>query len=92
MRFAYWRPTVAHIRLIPVYALPEAAGAPYGQIRAICTNRGQPIGNSGLWLAAPAHAEGWVPVSDNEREFVSVPGLQAENRATPTLDSGSSPR
>lgn len=64
--------------LIPVYALP-AAGEHYGQIRAELQRNGLPIGNNDLWLAAHARAEGWILVTNNEREFVRVPGLQVEN-------------
>lgn len=65
--------------LIPVYALPEAAGEHYGQIRATLNSMGKPIGNNDSWLAAHARAEGWILVTNNEREFVRVPGLQVEN-------------
>ena len=66
-------------QLIPVYALPEAAGEHYGQIRATLNSMGQPIGNNDLWLAAHARAQGWILVTNNEREFIRVPGLQVEN-------------
>ncbi|MEI8571436.1 type II toxin-antitoxin system VapC family toxin [Methylomonas sp. LW13] len=65
--------------LIPVYGLPEAAGEHYGQIRAALQKIGQPIGNNDLWLAAHARSEGWILVTNNEREFVRVPGLQVDN-------------
>lgn len=65
--------------LIPVCALPLAAGEHYGQIRAALQKSGQVIGNNDLWLAAHARAEGWVLVTNNEREFVRVEGLQVEN-------------
>lgn len=65
--------------LIPVRPLPEAAGEHYGQIRAALQRAGQPIGNNDLWLAAHARAEGWILVSNNEREFDRVPGLHVEN-------------
>lgn len=66
-------------QLIPVYGLPEAAGEHYGQIRAELKRQGQPIGNNDLWLAAHARAEGYILVTNNEREFIRVPGLQVEN-------------
>lgn len=66
-------------QLIPVYALPEAAGEHYGQIRATLNRTGQPFGNNHLWLAAHARAQGWILVTNNEREFIRVPGLQVEN-------------
>lgn len=66
-------------QLIPVYALPEAAGEHYGQIRAALQAQGLMIGNNDLWIAAHARAEGWILVTNNEREFIRVPGLQVEN-------------
>ena len=66
-------------RTVPVCALPEAAGEHYGQILAHLQQQGTPIGNNDLWLAAHARAEGWILVTNNEREFARVPGLQVEN-------------
>ena len=66
-------------QLIPVHALPEAAGEHYGQIRAGLVGLGQPISNNNLWLAAHARAEGWILVTSNEPEFIRIPGLQVEN-------------
>jgi predicted nucleic acid-binding protein len=31
------------------------------------------------WQAAHARAEGWILVTNNEREFIRVNGLQVEN-------------
>jgi tRNA(fMet)-specific endonuclease VapC len=67
--------------LIPPRALPEAAGEHYGQIRAVLQRGAAIIGNSDLWLAAHARAEGWILVTNNTREFSRVPGLQLENWA-----------
>ncbi len=64
------------IQLMP---LAPAAGEHYGQIRAALERTGQPIGNNDLWIAAHARAEGWVLVTNNEREFRRVPGLAVEN-------------
>lgn len=64
---------------ISVSPLPEAAGEHYGQIRAVLQQQGMPIGNNDLWLAAHARAEGWILVTNNDREFARVPGLQWEN-------------
>lgn len=72
--------TIAQLEgLLSVYPLPVSAGEHYGQIRALLQRQGQPIGNNDLWLAAHARAEGWILVTNNEREFVRVPGLQVEN-------------
>jgi tRNA(fMet)-specific endonuclease VapC len=67
--------------LIQLVALPEAAADHYGQIRAQLQRQGQPIGNNDLWLSAHARAEGWTLVTNNEREFLRVEGLQVENWA-----------
>ena len=61
--------------------LTEAVGEHYGQIRAALQQRGETIGNNDLWLSAHARAEGWILVTNNEREFVRVDGLQVENWA-----------
>lgn len=65
--------------VIQVASLPESAGEHYGQIRAELQRLGQPIGNNDLWLSAHARAEGWILVTNNEREFLRVAGLQVEN-------------
>ena len=59
--------------------LTHAVGQHYGQIRSTLDRAGQPIGNSDLWIAAHARAEGWVLVTNNEREFLRVDGLMVEN-------------
>ncbi|MHB1565162.1 MAG: type II toxin-antitoxin system tRNA(fMet)-specific endonuclease VapC [Acidiferrobacter sp.] len=61
--------------------LTEAVGEHYGQIRAVLQQVGFIIGNNDLWLAAHARAEGWILVTNNEREFARVDGLQVENWA-----------
>ncbi len=70
--------------VIQVIPLPEAAGEHYGQIRATLQGSGQSVGNNDLWLAAHARSEGWIFVTNNEREFVRVDGLQIENWAEST--------
>jgi tRNA(fMet)-specific endonuclease VapC len=67
------------LRVITLAPLPEAASEHYGQIRAELQKSGQIIGNNDLWLAAHARAEGWILVTNNEREFARVTGLQVEN-------------
>jgi tRNA(fMet)-specific endonuclease VapC len=64
---------------IEVCPLPIAAAEHCGEIRAELEKNGQPIGNNDLWIAAHARAEGWVVVTNNEREFERVPGLVVEN-------------
>lgn len=67
--------------MIPVLTLPEAAGAAYGDIRSNLEKRGMTIGNNDLWIAAHARAEGYVLVTNNEKEFRRIEGLKIENWA-----------
>lgn len=51
----------------------------YGTIRAALERIGQPIGVNDLHIAGHARSEGLVLVTNNEKEFSRVPGLQIEN-------------
>jgi tRNA(fMet)-specific endonuclease VapC len=64
---------------IQVAPLTDAVGQHYGEIRSVLERAGTPIGNNDLWFAAHARAEGWVLVTNNEREFRRVEGLAVEN-------------
>jgi tRNA(fMet)-specific endonuclease VapC len=66
-------------KVIQVMPLNDAVGQHYGQIRSTLERKGQPIGNNDLWIAAHARAEGWVLVTDNEREFRRIDKLAVEN-------------
>jgi tRNA(fMet)-specific endonuclease VapC len=57
---------------------PEVAVL-YGQVRATLESAGTPIGANDLWIAAHALSLEAVVVTDNEREFRRVPGLNVEN-------------
>lgn len=72
---------------IPVMPLTEAVGQHYGLIRAALEKAGQLIGNNDLWIAAHARAEGWTLVTNNEREFARIEGLQIENWTVNELDA-----
>jgi tRNA(fMet)-specific endonuclease VapC len=67
--------------LIPVESLPIRAGADYGEILALLSQRGEMIGNNDLWIAAHARSCDLTLVTNNEREFRRVPGLTVENWA-----------
>jgi len=67
---------------IDVAPLGESVGQHYGQIRSALEKVGQLIGNNDLWIAAHARAEGWILVTNNEREFSRVEGLEVENWVT----------
>lgn len=67
------------VNLLPALALPETAAESYGTIRAQLEARGEMIGNNDLWIAAHATAAGLTLVTNNEKEFVRVPGLKVQN-------------
>ena len=69
---------------IQVMPLTTAVGQHYGHIRSTLERAGQTIGNNDLWIAAHARAEGWVLVTNNEREFRRVEGLLVENWVAPS--------
>jgi tRNA(fMet)-specific endonuclease VapC len=59
--------------------LPLGAASHYAQIRRHLEAAGTPIGANDLWIAAHARAAGLVLVTNNEREFRRVPGLDVES-------------
>lgn len=67
--------------LLPILGLPSRAGQFYGSIRAALAAEGGMIGNNDLWIAAHAQAAGLILVTNNEREFRRVPGLEIQNWA-----------
>jgi tRNA(fMet)-specific endonuclease VapC len=50
-----------------------------GQLRAVLTNAGTPIGPYDVMIAGTALARGLIVVTANTREFSRVPNLQIEN-------------
>ena len=67
--------------MLPVLELPSRAGEFYGSIRAALAARGDMIGNNDLWIAAHAKAA-VILVTNNEREFRRIDGLEIQNWAT----------
>jgi tRNA(fMet)-specific endonuclease VapC len=65
--------------LLLVLPLPVDAGRSYGAIRAELEASGQVIGNNDLWIAAHAKAAELILVTNNEREFRRVSGLEIQN-------------
>jgi tRNA(fMet)-specific endonuclease VapC len=67
--------------LLPLTVSPfdDGAAEAYGEIRAALEREGQPIGAMDMLIAAHAVSLGVVLVTNNEREFVRVPGLHVEN-------------
>ena len=65
--------------LITIEGLSENTADHYGDIRASLQKSGQLIGNNDLWIAAHARSQGWILVTNNEKEFLRVEGLRVEN-------------
>lgn len=67
------------ISLMNTEVLTDDVANHYGEIRAALQKSGQVIGNNDLWLAAHARANDWILVTNNEKEFLRVDGLNVEN-------------
>src|SRR3974377_466007 len=67
--------------LLPVLPLPVDAGRSYGALRAELETDGRVIGNNDLWIAAHAKVAKLILVTNNEREFQRVSGLEIQNWA-----------
>lgn len=66
-------------KMIQIADLDEKVAEHYGDIRQQLQKQGKMIGNNDLWLAAHARANGWIMVTNNEKEFVRIDGLKVEN-------------
>ena len=64
---------------LEVLPYSNKAAQHYGAIRAALERTGQPIGVNDLHIAGHARSEGLVLVTNREKEFSRVPGLQIEN-------------
>ncbi|QJD72143.1 tRNA(fMet)-specific endonuclease VapC [Marinobacterium sp. LSUCC0821] len=67
---------VARMDVIP---FDSEAAVHSGQLRTELANKGTPIGPYDLMIAGHARSEGFILVTNNEKEFVRVPGLRVEN-------------
>lgn len=59
----------------------DAAAQYYGELRTYLERKGTPIGAMDMLIAAHALSLGCVLVTNNEKEFMRVPGLRIENWA-----------
>lgn len=67
---------------LSVLEYAETAAAHYGEIRADLEKNGTPIGVNDLHIAGHARSEGFILVTNNEKEFNRVKGLRVENWLT----------
>ena len=67
--------------MVPVLPLVPEVGKRYGEIRSTLERSGSLIGNNDLWIAAHAIALGVPLVTNNDREFRRVLGLEVHNWA-----------
>lgn len=64
---------------LSVLPFDESAAAHYGQLRTELRRAGRPAGPLDMLIGAHARSEGLIVVTNNEREFVRMPGLRVEN-------------
>jgi len=64
---------------LEVLTYDEKSAAHYGNIRANLERKGKTIGVNDLHIAGHARSEGFILVTNNEKEFKRVDGLRVEN-------------
>jgi tRNA(fMet)-specific endonuclease VapC len=64
---------------LAVLTFTRAAAAHYGDVRATLERIGKTAGSNDMLIAAHARSEGLIVVTNNEREFRRIDGLQVEN-------------
>lgn len=69
----------AVLSVLEVLPFDAPADTTYGLLRARLEQSGEPIGANDLLIAAQALSLGHVLVTDNQREFARVDGLDCEN-------------
>ena len=69
----------ALLTFIEALDVNDAVAKRYGLLRAYLSRKGTAIGMNDLWIAAHALELGLIVVTDNESEFLRVPGLIVEN-------------
>ena len=67
------------LAVIDIQPFEAPADAAYAQLRAQLEATGAPIGGNDMLIAAQALATDCTVVTDNEREFARIGGLQVEN-------------
>lgn len=72
---------LAFLAPLDIAAFDDRAAEEYGRVRAHLQSRGTPIGPLDTLIAGHALSLGVTLVTNNEREFSRVPGLNVENWA-----------
>lgn len=67
------------LQFLQVDAFPVDAAVDFGEIKSTLLSKGKPLGAYDLLIAAHARQIGATVVTNNEREFRRVPGLEVEN-------------
>ncbi|CAC9593914.1 VapC toxin protein [uncultured Gammaproteobacteria bacterium] len=67
------------IELIPVLPIDNKVAEHYADIRATLECQGMIIGNNDLWIAAHVRSQNKIVVTNNEKEFNRIKGLNIEN-------------
>ena len=67
--------------LLDIRPFDKQAAVFYGDVRSSLEKRGETIGGNDLLIAAHALSLGWTLVTNNEREFSRVDGLNIVNWA-----------
>jgi len=81
-----------HFAASRILPLPMDASRTYGALRAELEAGGRIIGNNDLRIAAHAKAAKLVLVTNNEREFQRVSGLEIQNWAKSAGPTSSAPK
>lgn len=69
----------AFVESVEVVHFDHAAAVEFGRIGALLAQRGTPIGEFDVLIAAHAMSLGYVLVSNNVRHFSRISGLKLEN-------------
>jgi len=67
------------VSCLSVLPWDSSAAEYYGKLRAILEQKGTPIGNMDIMIAAHALSKNLIVVTNNTRHFKRIPQLQVEN-------------
>jgi tRNA(fMet)-specific endonuclease VapC len=72
---------ITFLPLVEIMPFDSAAAAEYGKVCAFLKQKGVPIGQMDMLIAAHAKSQGLIVVTNNIREFERVEELKLENWA-----------